>query len=303
MGRNGEIKKIALTGIVINILLAVFKIGGGVWFGSTVILAVGLDSLFDVFSYFLTYLCARWMDTPANKKFPFGLYKLETLASKILSIIIIIVGVQLIIQSISSLSSVVYTAPQIDAVFLIALISAVVKILFNQWQKRKNRTLNSTLIKASILNMQSDIVALIPIAIGLGIQNFYIIPRLDAYLSLFVASWIIYNAFHLFLKTSYELIDRVPDEDLYQQVIKAAEKVKGVENPHRIRIRRVAERLMIDIDIEVDGNLTVNESHQIGVKVEEEIKNSIPSVYDIMLHVEPIGNHEEDEKFGVSKWM
>lgn len=303
MERNGEIKKIALTGIVINILLAVFKIGGGVWFGSTVILAVGLDSLFDVFSYFLTYLCARWMDTPANKKFPFGLYKLETLASKILSIVIIIVGVQLIIQSLSSLSSEVYTAPQIDAVFLIALISAVVKILFNQWQKRKNMTLNSTLVKASILNMQSDIVALIPIAIGLGIQNFYIIPRLDAYLSFFVASWIIYNAFHLFLKTSYELIDRVPDEDLYEQVIRAAEKVKGVENPHRIRIRRVAERLMIDIDIEVNGNLTVNESHQIGVKVEEEIKNSIPSVYDIMLHVEPIGNHEEDEKFGVSKWM
>jgi divalent metal cation (Fe/Co/Zn/Cd) transporter len=63
----------------------------------------------------------------------------------------------------------------------------------------------------------------------------------------------------------------------------------------------MANLYMIALDIELEGELTLNESHLIGEKVEKEIKDTIPNVYDVILHVEPIGNTEPHEVFGVSE--
>jgi divalent metal cation (Fe/Co/Zn/Cd) transporter len=63
----------------------------------------------------------------------------------------------------------------------------------------------------------------------------------------------------------------------------------------------MANRLAIDLDIEVDGGLTVSEGHHIAVAVERAIKSRINDVYDVMVHVEPKGSFEKDERFGLSE--
>ena len=59
--------------------------------------------------------------------------------------------------------------------------------------------------------------------------------------------------------------------------------------------------LVIGIDIEVDGSMSVNEAHNISMQVEKEIKSNIENIYDIVVHVEPLGNYEKHEKFGLSE--
>ena len=94
-------------------------------------------------------------------------------------------------------------------------------------------------------------------------------------------------------------MDGGPDRTYYQVVFDAVNSVEEAVNPHRVRMRRLAGLLDIDIDIEVPPNKTVVEAHWIAFKVEKAIKEKLDNVYDIMVHIEPAGN-QEDEGFGLS---
>jgi divalent metal cation (Fe/Co/Zn/Cd) transporter len=83
-------------------------------------------------------------------------------------------------------------------------------------------------------------------------------------------------------------------------VFAAVQEVKDVFNPHRTRIRKLANLYLIDIDIEVDGRLTVAEGHQLAVEVENMLRQRIDNLYDVAVHVEPLGNIETEEKYGLS---
>jgi len=66
-----------------------------------------------------------------------------------------------------------------------------------------------------------------------------------------------------------------------------------------LRVRRLSNLLMIDLDIELEESLTMKDAHLIGIDVENAIKDNVENVYDIMIHFEPLGNIEEDETYGV----
>jgi divalent metal cation (Fe/Co/Zn/Cd) transporter len=90
---------------------------------------------------------------------------------------------------------------------------------------------------------------------------------------------------------------------VYHKIFEAVEKVPGASNPHRVRSRQIGNTYMIVLDIEADGNITLTEAHKIADEVEKSIKQSIESVYDIVVHIEPKGKHHSEEKFGVNKKM
>ena len=103
------------------------------------------------------------------------------------------------------------------------------------------------------------------------------------------------------MQTNLEMMDGVEDSDIYKKIIGAVNGVEGVSNPHRIRVRKMAHLYLIALDIEVDGQMPLNDAHDIAVHVEEVLKNTIPNVYDVLVHTEPKGNIEPDEVFGVSE--
>ena len=81
------------------------------------------------------------------------------------------------------------------------------------------------------------------------------------------------------------------------------EKVPGAGNPHRVRSRMIGNLYNITLDIEVDPQMTLMQAHEIADAVEKRIENSIDNVYDILVHVEPAGKCQTDEKFGIDKDM
>jgi divalent metal cation (Fe/Co/Zn/Cd) transporter len=84
-------------------------------------------------------------------------------------------------------------------------------------------------------------------------------------------------------------------------VFDAVNSVSGAGNPHRTRVRRLASFLDIDLDIEVDGRVSVREAHDIAQAVESAIKQRIDNVYDIVVHVEPTGGGEHEEQYGLNE--
>ena len=72
---------------------------------------------------------------------------------------------------------------------------------------------------------------------------------------------------------------------------------------HRVRSRMIGNRYIITLDIEVNPHITITQAHEIAGAVEKSIEDSIDNVYDILVHVEPAGECQTDEKFGVNKGM
>jgi divalent metal cation (Fe/Co/Zn/Cd) transporter len=98
-------------------------------------------------------------------------------------------------------------------------------------------------------------------------------------------------------------MDGSAETGAYEAVFDAVHSVPGAGNPHRTRMRRIAGLWDIDIDIEVDGDLSLRAAHRIATQVELAIKDRLEGIFDIMVHVEPSGDHHrgDAEGYGLSE--
>ncbi|MBU2650652.1 MAG: cation diffusion facilitator family transporter [Bacteroidetes bacterium] len=298
--RNRQIIRASWVGVWGNALLSVLKISVGLIAGSLAVVGDGIDSAGDIIASVITLLTARLMSRPPNMKFPYGYEKADALASKVLSFIMFFAGAQLGISAVSGLiRGVEREMPAMFAIYA-TLISIAGKLLLSWHQHRAGKKLDSPMLVANGRNMQNDVIISGAVLAGLFFTFFLKLPVIDSITAILVSLWIMYAAYGIFMKTNPELLDGVHDEKIYDDVFRVISSIKGVYNPHRARIRKVGNQFVIAIDIEVDGNKTVHEAHDIARQVEDALKSSIANVYDILVHVEPYGNIEKDEKYGVS---
>ena len=158
------------------------------------------------------------------------------------------------------------------------------------------------MIQANAKNMTNDVILSASVLAGLAISHFFKTPIFDAVTALLVSLWIMKSGIELFMELNIELMDGNTNDILYKQLFEAVNSVEGAHNPHRARIRRMANLLDIDLDIEVDAAISIYEGHCIAEKVTSAIKEKIENVYDIMVHIEPYGIHNnEEEGFGLSE--
>jgi divalent metal cation (Fe/Co/Zn/Cd) transporter len=115
-----------------------------------------------------------------------------------------------------------------------------------------------------------------------------------------VGAWVIKEAIEVFLEANTELMDSGSNRLFYNELFEAARSVEGVGRPHRARMRRIAGFWDIDLDLELNPELSVREAHAVCGKVEAAIRAALDNVYDITIHVEPIGD-KEPEGFGVDE--
>ncbi len=300
MDRQTIIRRASWTGIVGNVLLSALKVVAG-WLGSSLALVGdGIDSLTDVVTSLVTLYAARYSAAPPDKDHPWGHGRAETIATKILSFVIFYAGLQLVVQSVGKLFS--PADPVLPSVWVLPVvgISIVGKIVLTLVKKRAGRRAESRMLLADAVNMRNDVVLSLGVLAGLGFTILLKMPVLDALTGLLVGLWILRSAYVIFVDANTELMDSLDDHEAYNRVFRAAEEVPGVLNPHRVRIRKLNNEYVVDIDIEVDGRMTVAASHDIAVQVERRIRETLPEVYDIMVHVEPQGN-VEDEGYGLSR--
>lgn len=301
MTRSEEIKKVTWTGLIGNSILAFLKITSGIISGSIALVADGLDSSLDVASHIIMLMTSKIMKKKPDYMFPYGYNRVENITTYIITIIIFFVGVQLLYTNIIAL----YQNKPHDVPGYLALIVVVVsitgKLFLQYWQLKAGKKLNSPMLKASATNMRNDVILSSSVLLGLLLVYVFNMPVIDRIMAVVLSLWIIWIAIKLFRENSIDLMDGVDDPGLYSQIMDEIKKIKGVHNPHRIRIRKMAHKYIVDLDIEVDGKMSVYDAHNLGIEVEERIKNIINNIYDVMLHIEPIGNFEEDEKFGVSR--
>lgn len=301
--REKKIIKASWHAIIGNALLAVLKIVVGLASGSLAVVADGIDSASDILTSLITLFTAHIIARPPDMRYPYGYQKADTIATKALSFIIFFAGAQLALSSFDSVVHPVSSVmPERMAIYII-LVSIAGKLLLTWYLRRTGKSVQSAMLIANARNMQNDVVISISVLVGLVFTFIFEMPIIDKLTALFVSGYIMFVAFKIFMESNRDLMDGVEGKDVYQSVIDAVKGIEGAQNPHRIRVRKMAHLYLIALDVEVDGNLPLQQAHDIGALVEKRIKEAVMNVYDILVHIEPIGNNEPNEAFGVSEQM
>ena len=299
--REQEMKKASWVGITGNGFLASMKIAVGLYAGSLAVVGDGIDSSTDVVISIITLLAARILSRPPDKKYPYGYGKADTVATKALSFVIFFAGFQLMITTIKSLVTGEVTVMPDKLAIYVTVFSILGKIFLSAYQFRIGKKTGSAMLIANGKNMQNDVLISSSVLLGLIFIFVFKIPVLDRITALIVSCWILKVAVQIFMQTNVELMDGTKDCTVYDKLFKAVETVEGVHNPHRVRVRNIGDQLMIAIDMEVDGNLSLYQAHEIAHKVEQAIKSSIGNVFDVTIHVEPLGDKISEKELGISK--
>jgi cation diffusion facilitator family transporter len=286
-----------------NAALSLMKVIVGWFAGSMAVLSDGIDSATDVLISFITLFTARIVNKPPNRKYAFGYEKAEDIATKILSFVIFFAGIQMLIATVKHIFFAETREMPAPVAIYVTIISIIGKLLLAFYQYRQGKRANSTMLTANAKNMRNDVLISGGVLLGLLFTFVLKMPVLDVITGLFISVFIIRTAILIFIDTNISLMDGVKDISVYRKIFEAVAQVSGASHPHRVRSRQIGNLYMIYLDVEVDGNITLNEAHDIAHAVEASIYKAIENVYDIVVHIEPKGEQHESEKFGWSEDM
>ncbi len=298
--RHKQIIRASWVSIAGNAILSVMKITVGMLAGSMAVVADGVDSASDILTSVITLITAHIMSRPPDIRYPYGYERADTIASKALSFVIFFAGAQLAISTVTKLiEGGLSEVPSLFAVWVI-IASIGGKLMLALYQFKVGKKTGSSMLVANARNMQSDVLISLAVLTGLIFTFIFELPIIDTITALAVSFWIMATAIRIFFQSNRDLMDGMDNPELYKKLFMIIAEVKGVYNPHGARIRKSGNKFVIEIHIEVDGSKTVTEAHDISNEVEKRITIGIKDVYDVIVHVEPYGNVEQDEKFGVS---
>ncbi len=297
--RDRVIMRASWVSTIGNALLSALKITVGLLAGSMAVLGDGVDTSIDVVISLVMLTTAFIIRRPPGRKYPFGYDKAENVATIVLSLVVFFAGIQMLIPSLKMVfSGEARELPGLLSIW-VTVFSILGKFALSWYQFRVGKRSGSDLIIANAKNMQGDVMISLGVLVGLFFTYVLKLPILDAVTSLIISMWIIKIGVGIFLESAVELMDGVKDESIYHRIFDAVGRVPEARNPHHLRMRLIGGKYMIDLDIELDGNMNVAEAHAIADRVEESIRAEIVDVYDIEVHVEPLGAHHKAEPYGV----
>jgi cation diffusion facilitator family transporter len=299
--RESQIAIVSLIGVAGNAVLAAAKVVIGVLAGSLSLIADGIDSVTDIFTSAIGYFAAKIMRKPPDPDHPYGHGRVESIGTKVVAFVIIMAGIELGRRAVTALiHGGEYSTPGIAAL-IAAGVSIVGKTLLALLKFKKGRKLQSMMLVADAKNMRNDVAISSTVFLGLLFSKVLNLPILDPVAALFVSVWIVFVGIQVFTESLAELMEGYKNKDDYRKIFDLLDDVVEVSNPHKLRIRTVNNMLIIDLDVEVDPEMKVVDAHNISMKIESLIKNNLENVYDVLVHIEPLGNIEHSESYGVSR--
>jgi cation diffusion facilitator family transporter len=296
--RGSLLNKASVIALVGNAILAAAKLAVGFLSGSLAVVSDGIDSSTDVVIAVVALFTARIVDKPGDREHPYGHSRAETVATTVLAFIVFFAGSQLLVRTATALISGEAAELPSKIAIAVTVVSIVGKLLLSWSQFHYGRKAGSSMLIANGKNMRGDVVISASVLVGLGFTFVLRMPILDRVTALLVSFWIIKVAAGIFREVNTELMDGTDGAGPYGEIFAAVSSIPGAGNPHRTRVRRLGSLLIVDLDIEVEGELSVAAAHGIAVEVERAIKRALPEVYDVIVHIEPRGN-AEDERFGL----
>ena len=290
--RERRIYRVTLYGAIANVLLCAAKLLAGVFGRSSAMIADGVHSLSDLITDFIVIAFVHISSKPQDRGHEYGHGKYETLATTIIGLMLLFVGLGIMWNSVTQiwrcLNGETLASPGWIA-FGAAILSIVVKELLFQYTRREGKRVNSQAVIANAWHHRSDAFSSIGTAIGIGgaltLGAHWTV--LDPIAALIVSCLIIHAAIEQLRPSLGELVDNSLPEDVENNIRKAILSCPGVSDPHNLRTRKIGSRASVEVHVRMDGNMPLSKAHARTTDVERRIKQLMGNDTFVMIHVEP----------------
>jgi cation diffusion facilitator family transporter len=285
MSRTGA--RVALLGLVINVVLASVKIVAGVVGHAYVLIADGIESALDVGGSIVIWGGLTVAARPPDRTHPYGHGKAEPIAALVVAICVLAAAIGLAIESVREILTPHHGPAPFTLGILVAVI--VIKEFLFRYVNRIGRDIESTAVQTDAWHHRSDALtsaaAFIGISLALiGGQRW---QSADDWAALFACAVIGANGIRLAVPAFHEIMDTAPAGKIVGSILAVASSVPGVVEVEKCYARKMGLDYYVDLHVGVDGNISVHEGHEIAHRVKNAIQQSDSRIADVLVHIEP----------------
>ena len=274
-------------GLAANVALTIAKFLAGILGHSQALIADAVESLADIFSSIIVWRGLVVAETPPDEDHPYGHGKAEPLAAAIVSAMLLLAAGMIAFHSLKGIVE-PRIAPSRWTLIILVVVIAVKEALF-RFVLRESETVSSSAVETDAWHHRSDAITSAAAFLGISISLIggkgY--EAADNWAALAAACVIAWNGWRLLRPAFNELMDRSPDRELVEKIRAAAGTIPGVDRVEKCFVRKMGYQFFVDMHIEVDPQMTVENSHRIGHEVKDRVRTKIPSVRDVLIHIEP----------------
>jgi len=283
----------ARLSIFSNSALIVMNAIIGLITGSVSILSEAVHTVIDLLAAVMAFYSIKISDKPADEEHPFGHGKFENLSAVIEALLIFVASGWIIYHAISRLIKGEHIIGQqgLSIGFAVMIVSAVINLIVSRKLFKTARETDSIALKADALHLSTHVYTSAGVGVSLAVIYFTGWHFLDPIAAIVVASYILKEAFEILVEAYKPLTDNsLPEEEqlLISEIIKS--NISQKMGFHMLRTRKAGSNREIDLHLEVPAKMTVEASHSLCDKIEEEIKENLANV-KVTIHVEPVGYH------------
>jgi cation diffusion facilitator family transporter len=280
--------RLVLRGILLNAVLALVKFAGGVLGNTYALIADAAESLLDIFSSLLVWAGFRVAGKPPDEDHPYGHGKAEPLAGLAVALFVFVMAGWIAWHAVHEILTPHY-APKWWTLPLLAGVVAV-KLWFARRLARAGEQTSSTGLNVEAMHHWADAVtsaaAFVGISIALWAGPGY--ESADDWAALLACAVIAFNGATMFRRALRDVMDTAVPETFENEVRAIALRVPGVKALDKCRVRKSGLSHLVDIQVRVNGSMTVREGHQIAHAVKDALVASVAlAISDVSVHVEP----------------
>lgn len=284
---KNRVSCIMLFSMGANAFLALIKIIFGIMFSSVALISDGIHSLSDLFTDVVALIGNHLALKPADKEHPYGHGKIEYLTSLIIGVIIIIVGIEVVINSFNK--DIIIPS---SVVILVSFVTIIIKLLLSNYLIRQGKKRKNNILVASGLESRMDVLSSIIVMISLFLIQFSktieIFKYCDILASIIIAIFIILSGIKIIKENvSIVLGEQETDEEYIEKVSGIIKNVDGVLGIESLVLMKYGHKYNLNLIVNMDGDITITESHIIADNIENNIKKEYEKIEYINIHIEP----------------
>ena len=284
-------KVAGVVGILSNTLLCVMKILVGLLSGSIAIVADAVNNLADASSSLITLIGFKLAAMPEDKEHPYGHARIEYLAGLLVSVIIIVVGLELGKSSIEKILAPTPTEFSLTVV-IVLLLAIGIKIWQACFNVQAGKKINSMTLIATGADSRNDVIATSAVLLSLLIGHFFDL-QIDGYMGVLVALFIVWSGIGLVRETVSPLLGEAPDPALVRDIEETAMQHDGVLGIHDLVVHNYGPgRVIISLHAEVPADGDILALHDTIDNIERKLKKELHC--EAVIHMDPICIHDPE---------
>lgn len=280
--------EVSQKSLAVNIILSAVKFVAGVVANSGAMISDAIHSASDVFSTVIVMIGVKLSAKSEDKDHPYGHERLECVAAIILAMLLLMTGIFIGYESAGKiLAAEVEELPKPGTLAVAAaVVSIVVKEIMFWYTRHYARLIHSEALMADAWHHHSDALSSVGALVGIVGARMGL-PVLDPVAGLFICFFIVKAAADIFREAVEKMVDHNCD-DAFENALR--EKILSYGEIHSIDLMKTREfgnRVYIELEISVNGQLPLTEAHKIAETVHDDIEKNFPSVKHVMIHLNP----------------